>query len=77
MACGRVCASWTDDEIGTAHDFAAVIVNFTRDKFERRRFAGAVAADQTHAFTRLDREIGIGEYGLVSKIETDLIETQQ
>ncbi len=48
-------------------DGAVVGLLRTRDQLERRRLAGAVAADQADALARLDREIGVDEDSLLAK----------
>ena len=74
---GEALRQLRDDEIGLPDDVAAIGLEFAGDEFERRRFAGAVAADQADAFAGLDGELGVGEDGLFAELETDLGESDQ
>ena len=47
------------------------------DQLQRRRLAGAVAADQAHALAGLDREIGVDEDSLLAEGDRNGVEAHQ
>ena len=62
---------------GELLDGAVVGFLRSRDQLQRRRLAGAVAADEAHAFAGLDGEVGVEQYLLLTERDGDRVESDQ
>ena len=71
---GQRLRELADDQVAVAHDIAAIMLELARDQFQGRGLAGAVAADQAHALTGLDRQVGLAQDDVVAECERDFVE---
>ncbi len=72
---GQALVELADNEVAVAHDLALVMLEFPGDQFQRRRLAGAVAANQAHALPGLDCQVGFAQDDQFTERERDFVET--
>ena len=72
---GQGLRELADDEVAAAYDLTMIMFQLTGDQLQRRRFSGAISADQAHPFARLYRQVGFAQDGVFAKRQRDFVES--
>jgi len=67
----------TDNHSGPGNNLALVRLQFPGYQLQGRGLACTVATDQANALAGLDGKFSVAQYGLLAKIQPDILEAKQ